>query len=67
MDANQTKRKSGLTPVIQAACYGNIDLIKLLVSHGADVNIKDAFNLSAADYARKLQRKKMQKFLEEEL
>ncbi len=67
IDANQTKRKSGLTPIIQAACYGNIELIKLLISHGADVNIKDSFNLSAADYARKLQRKKMQKFLEEEV
>ena len=65
MDANKTKRKSGLTPLIQASCYGNIDLVKLLISHGADVNVKDGLNLSASDYARKLQRKKMQQFLEE--
>ena len=64
MDVNKTKRKSGLTPVIQATCYGNIDLVKLLISHGADLTIKDKFNLSAIDYARKLQRKKMQEFLE---
>ncbi len=64
MDVNETKRKSGLTPVIQATCYGNIDLVKLLISHGADLTIKDKFNLNAVDYARKLQRKKMQEFLE---
>ncbi len=64
MDPNQTKRKSGLTPLIQASCYGNIDLVKLLISHGADANVKDGLNLSASDYARKLQRKKMQEFLE---
>lgn len=67
MDANVTKRKSGLTPLIQAACYGNIELVKLLITHGADITTRDCMNLSAVDYARKLQRKKMQQFLEEEL
>jgi len=64
MDVNQTKRKSGLTPLIQASCYGNIDLVKLLISHGGDINVKDKLNLRAVDYARKLQRKKMKEFLE---
>ncbi len=64
MDVNKTKRKSGLTPLIQASCYGNIDLVKLLISHGGDIHVKDNLNLSASDYARKLQRKKMQEFLE---
>lgn len=67
MDANKTKRKSRLMPIIQASCYGNIDLVKLLIAHGADVSVKDIMNMSAVDYARKLQQKKMQKFLEEEL
>jgi ankyrin repeat protein len=65
IDPNITKRKSGMTPLIQAACYGNIELVKILISHGADLNIKDKMNLSAIDYARKLQQKKMQQFLEE--
>ena len=64
IDVNKTERKSGLTPVIQATCYGKIDLVKLLISYGADLSIKDKFSLSAADYARKLQRKQMQEFLE---
>ncbi len=67
MDVNSTKRKSGLTPLIQAACYGNIELVKLLLDHGADIKIKDKMNLSAIDYARKLQQKKMKEFLEEQV
>lgn len=67
MDVNSTKRKSGLTPLIQAACYGNIKLVKLLLDHGADIKIKDKMNLSAIDYARKLQQKKMKEFLEEQV
>ena len=64
INPNQTKRKSGLTPLIQASCYGKIDLVKLLISRGGDINVKDNLNLTAVDYARKLQRKKMQEFLE---
>jgi ankyrin repeat protein len=63
LDVNKTKRKSGLTPLIQAACYGNIDLVKLLISFGADINKSDNLNLTAIDYARKLQQKKMHEFL----
>lgn len=64
MDVNVTKRKSGLTPLIQAACYGNIELVKFLIDKGADVQARDKMNLSALDYARKMQRKKMFEFLE---
>ncbi len=63
VDASQTKRKSGLTPIIQATCYGNIELVKLLIKYGGDLSVRDSMNLSAADYARKLQRKKMLQFL----
>lgn len=64
LDVNKTKRKSGFTPLIQAACYGNIDLVKLLISYGADVDAKDKMELNSIDYARKLGQKKMQEFLE---
>ena len=65
LDVNKTKRKSGLTPLIQASCYGNIDLVKLLISYGADITVKDNLNMTASDYARKLGQKKMQQFLED--
>ena len=64
INPNQTKRKSGLTPLMQASCYGKVDLVKLLIARGGDINVKDNLNLTAVDYARKLQRKKMQEFLE---
>jgi ankyrin repeat protein len=65
MDLNSTKRKSGMTVLIQAACYGNIDLVQYLISKGADIKAKDKFGMDAMGYARKLQQKKMLKFLED--
>ncbi len=67
IDPNQTSRKSNFTPLLQAASYGLIDIVKLLLKYGADIEHKDNLQLSAIDYAKKLQQKKMQTFLEEVL
>ena len=64
-DPNKTKRKSNFTPLMQAASYGLIDIAKLLLEYGAKLDIVDNMQLNALDYAKKLQQKKMQKFLEE--
>jgi len=65
MNVNETKRKSGFTPLMQAACYGYTEIVELLLSHGADIHAKDSSNLDVVGYTRKLQRKTMQKFLED--
>lgn len=36
-----SKDANGYTPVHAAASYGNIDLLKLLISRGGDINIQD--------------------------
>jgi ankyrin repeat protein len=64
MDVNKTQRKSGFTPLMQAACYGYTDIVEFLLAKGADIDARDASDLDVFDYVRKLQRKKMQTFLE---
>jgi ankyrin repeat protein len=42
-----TKDQRGTTPLMYAAAYGSLDAMKLLLSNGADVNAKNAFDGSA--------------------
>ena len=49
-----TNRKSGFTPLMQAVSYGYLEIVKYLISLGADINQKDNFGFNAKDYARKL-------------
>ncbi len=58
-------RKSGLTPLMLAASFNDIELMKFLIKEGADVNTKDKFGMSALDYAKKMGQKKAVEFLEE--
>ena len=67
MDVNMTKRKSGFTPLMQAASYGYTDIVRYLLEKGADIHARDSSNLNVIEYTKKLQRKNMQKFLEEYL
>jgi ankyrin repeat protein len=64
-DLNTTKRKSGITPVMLAACFSDIDLMEILLESGGDINAVDRTGMSPLDYARKLGQKKMQAYLEE--
>ncbi|RLA60348.1 MAG: ankyrin repeat domain-containing protein [Epsilonproteobacteria bacterium] len=64
-DINATKRKSGITPVILAACFSDTDMMELLLKNGASLNIADRSGMSAKDYAKKLGQKKMIAFLDE--
>jgi len=64
MDVNQTKRKSGFTPLMQAACYGYTDIVDFLLEKGADIHARDNSDMDVLEYTKKLQRKNMQKHLE---
>ncbi len=65
MDVNKTARKSGFTPLMQAACYNYTEIVQFLLDKGADIEARDNADLDVIAYTKKLQRKKMQKFLEE--
>ncbi len=45
-------RYSGGTPLMSAAKKGSADVVKLLLSHGADANKRDKAGKTALDYAR---------------
>ena len=64
-DLNSTKRKSGITPVMLAACFSDTEMMQTLLDAGGEINAVDATGMSPLDYARKLGQKKMQAYLEE--
>ena len=43
----------GVTPLILAAHKDHIELVQLLLAHGADTTIKDQWQRTALDYARR--------------
>jgi len=64
-DLNSTKRKSGITPVMLAACFSDTEMMQMLLDAGGEINAVDSTGMSPLDYARKLGQKKMQTYLEE--
>ncbi len=63
-DLTKTKRKSGLTPLMLATSFNDIEMMQFLIDLGANPNEKDRFGMSAIDYAYKMGQKKAAKFLE---
>ncbi len=64
-DLNSTTRKSGITPVMLAACFSDTDMMQTLLDAGGEINAVDNSGMSPLDYSRKLGQKKMQAYLEE--
>ncbi len=56
-DINQTQRRSGFTALMAATCYGRIEIIKILLAHGAKQDTKDMKGFRAIDFARKMNKK----------
>ena len=63
-DLNTTTRKSGITPVMLAACFSDTEMMDMLLEGGGEINAADHAGMSPLDYARKLGQKKMQEHLE---
>jgi ankyrin repeat protein len=64
IDLSQSRRKSGLTPLMLAASFSDIDMMEYLIENGASPNQRDRFGMSAFDYAAKLGQKRAVEFLE---
>ena len=50
VDVN-ARDEGGSTPLMRAAVNGNTDVAKLLLDHGADVNVQDRHGWSALHFA----------------
>jgi len=64
-EINTSKRKSGITPVMLAACFSDIEMMQMLLDNGGEVNQADKSGMAPKDYAKKLGQKKMLEFLDE--
>ncbi len=61
----ETKRKSGLTPLMLAASFNDIEMMKFLIQNGAKPEVTDTKGMDALAYAKKLGQKRAVEFLEE--
>ena len=52
VNARQGPTESGFTPLIEAALNGQVEMVELLMRHGADASLKDGDGKTAADHAR---------------
>ena len=64
IDINKTNRKSGFTALMSAACYGRVNIVKILLAHGADQNSTDIKGFKAVDFARKMNKKSVLELLD---
>ena len=63
-DINNTNRRSGFTALMAAACYGRIEIVKILLSKGVNQKAKDSKGFTAIDFARKMNKKSVLELLE---
>lgn len=52
MNARQGKGGFGFTPLMEAAYNGQVDMVEILLQHGADPRLRDEEGRTAADHAR---------------
>lgn len=64
INVNKTQRRSGFTPLMAAACYGRIEIAKILLEHGANKDLVDFKGFTATDFARKMNKKSILELLE---
>jgi len=64
MNVNQTNRRSGFTSLMAAACYGRVEITKVLLENNVDQTAKDSKGFSAIDFARKMNKKSVLELLD---
>jgi len=65
IDVNETKRRSGFTPLMAAVCYTRLDMARILLQQGADKSKRDKKGFRAEDFARKMRKDSMMKLLKQ--
>ena len=60
----ESKRKSGVTPLMLAASFNDREIVTYLLSKGANPQDIDNYGMTAAAYAKRMGQQKMLEFLE---
>ncbi len=60
---NKSQRKSGMTPLMLAAAFNDLEMVKYLIEEGADINTVDNYGMTALDYAKKMGQRMVEEFL----
>ncbi|WP_412984172.1 ankyrin repeat domain-containing protein [Pontimicrobium sp. IMCC45349] len=50
---NIDKKSNGMTPAMYAAKFNRVDILKILISYGADLDLKSRDGITALNYAKK--------------
>ncbi len=66
LDVNQ-KDDYGNFPAIIAARHNDLPILKILVEHGAKLNLKDGFNRTVMGWAQKHKNEEMKKYIDDQL
>lgn len=64
VNVSKATRRSGFTPLMASACYGRVQIAKLLIENGVDQRVTDSKGFTAADFARKMNKKSILEVLE---
>tara|TARA_R110002049_G_scaffold205202_2_gene375714 strand:+ start:121 stop:504 length:384 start_codon:yes stop_codon:yes gene_type:complete len=51
-DINEASRIMGMTPLMYAARYNNVKILKLLIANGAELNVTSKIGVTALQYAK---------------
>lgn len=63
-DVNQATKTLGITPLMFAARYNKVELLKLLVANGADTDVRSRVGITALGYAKLCNASDSVKYLE---
>ena len=66
IDILHSRRKSGVTPLILAASFGDLEMLSYLLAQGADIQDRDNYGMTALDYAKRMGQEKILAFLEKQ-
>jgi len=54
-----------MTPLMLAASFNDMEMIRFLIERGADPEAVDKYGMNALEYARKLGQERVREYLEE--
>ena len=60
----ESRRRSGLTPLMLAASFSDFEMVDYLLEHGASIDTVDKKGMDAIEYARLLGQTRMKEYLE---